>query len=174
VIQEEREGPSSEDGHVPRPTQDLLRSDFLNPSSPPSPPQKRKLHSPPPQPVKKARASSPASRPKPAKVEKIKAVKKEWNDSDEDAKFAAELDQALNSGGRRKTRGGGTATRAKPRAKRVKSGNDGTKKKRAPNPNSPFHRPMLLSPQLTNVILETELSRPVDLFGMANGVASCE
>jgi chromatin remodeling complex protein RSC6 len=161
VIQKEREGPSSEDEHVPRPTQDLLHSDFLNPSSPPSPPQKRKLHSSPPQPIKKVRASSPASRPKPAKVKKVKTEEKERNDSDEDAKFAAELDQALNSGGMRKTRGGGTATRAKPRIKRVKNGDDGTKKKRAPNPNSPFHRPMLLSPQLTDVILETELSRPV-------------
>ena len=158
MIQQEREGPASEDEHDPsRPTQDLLMSDLPNRSSPP---QKRKFDSSPPLPSKKARASPPVA---PIKVEsRIKVEKHERYDSDEDAKFAAELDQALNSEPRRKTRGTASGTRTKPRAKKVKNGDDGEpKKKRAPNPNNAFYAPMFLSPQLSDVIFETELSRPV-------------
>jgi upstream activation factor subunit UAF30 len=158
VIQKEREGPSSEE-ETPRPSKDLLKSDFLHPSSPP---QKRKLNSSPPVPSKKVRASSPPTRPKPSKSN----VKVEY-DSDEDARFAAELDQALNSGSMRKTRGAASGTRGTPRTKKTKNEDgDVPKKKRAPNPNSAFHAPMLLSPQLTDVVFETELSRPVGLIKM--------
>lgn len=74
---------------------------------------------------------------------------------------------ALNSTGRR-TRGaaGGTRTKPRPKKKVAKNGEEGEKKKRAPNPNNAFHAPMLLSPQLTDVVFEKELSRPVRFVRM--------
>jgi chromatin remodeling complex protein RSC6 len=75
---------------------------------------------------------------------------------------------ALNSTGRR-TRGAAAGTRTKPRPKKkkvAKNGEEGEKKKRAPNPNNAFHAPMLLSPQLSEVVFETELSRPVGFIGV--------
>jgi upstream activation factor subunit UAF30 len=161
VIRKEREGSSDEEESKPlaRPVQDLLKSDLMHPSSPAP---KRKLGSSPPSasplPVaKKPRASPPVPRAKPKPV----AVKEPY-DSDEDAKFAAELDMALNSTGRR-TRGAaaGTRTKSRPKKKAAKNGEEGEKKKRAPNPNNAFHAPMLLSPQLSEVVFESELSRPV-------------
>jgi upstream activation factor subunit UAF30 len=161
VIRKEREGSSDEEESKPpaRPAQDLLKSDLMHPSSPVP---KRKLGSSPPAasplPVtKKSRASPPVPRAK----QKTVGVKEQY-DSDEDAKFAAELDMALNSTGR-KTRGAAAGTRTKPRPKKktAKNGEEGEKKKRAPNPNNAFHAPMLLSPQLSEVVFESELSRPV-------------
>ena len=58
-------------------------------------------------------------------------------------------------------------TKGKPRPKKAKRGKAGEgedgepKKKRAPNPNSAFNAPMLLSPQLQDIVNETELPRPV-------------
>ena len=91
-------------------------------------------------------------------------MKRDHYDSEEDAKFAAELDLALNSTPTRKTRGAGT--RVKPRSKKIKNdgGEEGDlrpKKKRAPNPNNAFNAPLLLSPQLSAVVFDTELPRPV-------------
>jgi chromatin remodeling complex protein RSC6 len=125
----------------PRPSQDLLKSDLVHPSSPISSP-KRKPVAP--------RDSRPA-----------KKAKSEYT-SDDDAKFAAELDQALNATPVRKTRGGGGATRAKPKS-RVRAGDEDKKekKKRAANPNNAFNAPQLLSPQLAAVVGVTELPRPV-------------
>ena len=74
---------------------------------------------------------------------------------------------ALNSKPVRKTRGAASGTtKGKPRSKKTKrvkgEGEDGEpKKKRTPNPNSAFNAPMLLSPQLQEIVNETELSRPV-------------
>jgi hypothetical protein len=69
----------------------------------------------------------------------------------------------LNSKPIRKTRGAGA--RVKPRSKKIKNGGVEEdlrpKKKRAPNPNSAFNAPLLLSPQLADVVLDTELPRPV-------------
>jgi len=163
VIRKEREGSSDEEEQKPlaRPAKDLLKSDLLHPSSPA--PKRKFGSSPPPasSPVaKKPRASPPVPRAKPKPVTAVK----EPYDSDEDAKFAAELDMALNSTGRR-TRGAAAGTRTKPRPKKkkaAKNGEEGEKKKRAPNPNNAFHAPMLLSPQLSEVVFETELSRPVE------------
>ena len=157
VIREEREGLSDEDDRVAsRPTEDLLKSDLLHPSSPATKrdaPSSAHLR-----PAKKPRPSSPPARAKPAKP-----VKQPRYDSDEDAKFAAELDQVLNSTPVRKTRGAASGATRKPRPKKTKKDDDGetTKKKRAPNPNNAFHAPMLLSPQLTDVVFETELPRTV-------------
>jgi chromatin remodeling complex protein RSC6 len=160
VIRGEREGSSSEDDRPPpRPSHDLLKSDLLHPSSP-APKRKQPASSPPAAPAsKKSRQTPPVPR-----VKSEKSAKQELYDSDEDARFAAELDQALNSGPTRRTRGAASGTRTKPRKKKVKNGEDGEKKKRAPNPNSAFHAPMLLSPQLADVVFETELSRPVRRF----------
>lgn len=175
IIREEREGsPDEEDNKcvTSRPTDDLLKSDILNPSPAP----KRKHHpassppsivrSPPPPPAKKRRPTSPPRHSKPV----VKQVKRDHHYiSDEDAKFAAELDLALNSTPKRKTRGAASGTnRMKPRSKKkVKNGDaDGEdippKKKRAPNPNSAFNAPMLLSPQLSDVVFDSELPRPVE------------
>jgi chromatin remodeling complex protein RSC6 len=162
VIRREREGSTDEEEEKPlaRPAKDLLKSDLLHPSSPAQ--SKRKFASSPTTipspPAKKPHTSPPVPRTKP----KPPAPVKEAHDSDEDAKFAAELDMALNSTGRR-TRGAVAGTRTKPRPKKkaVKNGEPVEKKKRAPNPNNAFHQPMLLSPQLSDVIFETELSRPV-------------
>jgi len=134
---------------------------------PSSPAVKRKEHpsSPPtgPSPPKKAR-STPPSKPKTKPVKQEKTSKEYVYDSDEDAKFAAELDMALNSG--RTTRGGTSSTKPKSRSKKQKNGDkdDKPKKKRAPNPDNPFMAPMLLSPQLAEVVFETELPRPVSLL----------
>jgi hypothetical protein len=157
AIRGEREGSSSDDERPPaRPSHDLLKSDLLHPSSP-APKRKLPASSPPTAPApKKSRPTPPVPRPKPEK-----SAKQELYDSDEDARFAAELDQALNSGPTRRTRGAASGTRPKPRKKKVKNGEEGEKKKRVPNPNSAFHAPMLLSPQLSDVVFETELSRPV-------------
>ena len=89
--------------------------------------------------------------------------------SDDDAKFAAELDEMLNSTPVRKTRGGRAASgRSKPKSRvQAKDGGDEEKKerkKRAANPNNAFNAPQLLSPQLAAVVGETELSRPVCLI----------
>jgi len=97
-------------------------------------------------------------------VKHEKSVKQDFYDSDEDARFAAELDLALNSTPVRKTRGAASGTKSKPRGKKAKNGDTGDqppKKKRAPNPNNAFNAPMLLSPQLAEVVFETELPRPV-------------
>jgi chromatin remodeling complex protein RSC6 len=76
---------------------------------------------------------------------------------------------ALNSAPVRKTRGAAqgkpkTKPKSKPRKKKQNDGQEGDdtpKKKREPNLNNAFHQPMLLSPQLSEVVFETELSRPV-------------
>ena len=73
---------------------------------------------------------------------------------------------ALNSTPVRKTRGAASGTKSKPRQQKKKrgkgDGDDGEpKKKRTPNPNSAFNAPMLLSPQLQQIVNEAELSRPV-------------
>jgi len=75
---------------------------------------------------------------------------------------------ALNSTPVRKTRGAVSGTKSKPRQQKKKRGKgdreDGEpKKKRTPNPNSAFNAPMLLSPQLQNIVNAAELSRPVNL-----------
>ena len=160
TIRDELEGSASnDDDHQQqsrRATQDLLKSDLIHPSSPvasvPSPKRKLLTSPPPPTPKKKPRPTS------------CPVVKRDHNESDEDAKFAAELDLALNSTPVRRTRGAVAGTRIKPRSKRkgkTEEEGDVPKKKRAPNPNSAFHAPMLLSTQLSEVILETELLRPV-------------
>jgi chromatin remodeling complex protein RSC6 len=165
VIREECEGPSSDENKKrvhSRPSQDLLKSDIINPSPAPpkrklSPSAKTKIRSPPP---KKPRPLSPNS----------KHIKRDHYNSDDDARFAAELDQALNSMPVRKTRGAASGTKPKSRPRKVKKGDDGElppKKKRAPNPNSAFNAPMLLSPQLAEVVFELELPRPVSTqFGI--------
>jgi chromatin remodeling complex protein RSC6 len=118
-----------------------------------SPPKRKPLATPDPRTPKKAKSAS---------TSKVYT-------SEDDAKFAAELHQVLNSTPVRKTRGGGGPNRSKPKSK-VRSGKDGDngvekkeRKKRAVNPNSPFNAPHLLSPQLAAVVGETELSRPVFL-----------
>lgn len=162
-IRDER-GDFSDEEHqriTSRSSQDLLKSDSLHPSPAPAAP-KRKVPSSSllvkPTLPKKPRPMSPAPLAKPPKP-----VKKESYDNDEDAKFAAELDLALNSEPVRKTRGAAAGGRTKPRAKKAKNKDDPDvpKKKRAPNPNSAFNAPMLLSPQLADVVFEPELPRPV-------------
>jgi chromatin remodeling complex protein RSC6 len=98
---------------------------------------------------------------------KVRApVKQGLYDSDEDAKFAAELDQALNSTPKRKTRGAGTEKQKRPKRPKKEGDDSLPKKKRAVNPNSAFHAPMFLSPQLADVVFETELPRPVSPWGV--------
>lgn len=89
---------------------------------------------------------------------------------------------ALNSTPVRKTRGAASGTKSKPRQQKKKrgkgDGDDGEpKKKRTPNPNSAFNAPMLLSPQLQQIVNEAELSRPVtkrNVYVCADvGLASC-
>lgn len=156
---------SEDDIHFARPSQDLLKSDLIHPS-----PLPVKRKSPPP-----STSNAPAKRPKTATAAAPKVPKKDAYDSDADAKFAAELDQMLNSAPVRKTRGQGTQ-KTKPKAKKVKrkeknGDEDGEvkKKKRAANPNNGFNAPLFLSPQLSAVVYESELSRPVRsymLFGV--------
>lgn len=155
TIREEREGSSDEEDSrvTSRPTQDLLKSDSALPSSP----AKRSVPaSTLSRPVKKPRPSAPSTN-------QLNSAKHDNYDSDEDAKFAMELDQALNSTPVRKTRGASSGTTKKPRSKKSKKdeGEEKPKKKRKINPNSAFHAPMLLSPQLSEVVQETELPRPV-------------
>jgi hypothetical protein len=168
VITKERKGSSDEDDtNTTRPPsrspQDLLKSDLLSPSSSPVT-AKRKQYPNSSLPVKEPR-SPPPKKSRPA------VVKREAYNSDDDAKLAAELDQLLNSSPRRKTRGATSGAKAKPRSKKIKvkngAGDDGElppKKKRTPNPNSAFNAPMLLSPQLAEIVFETELPRPVTLI----------
>jgi hypothetical protein len=148
AIREEREGSADteplEAREPPRPPQDLLKSDLVHPSSPLSSPKRKPVAPRDPRPAKKA-----------------KSVGKSEYTNDDDAKFAAELDQVLNSTPVRKTRGGGGATRAKPKSRVRGDEEKKEKKKRAANPNNAFNAPQLLSPQLAAVVGVTELPRPV-------------
>ena len=154
VIRQEREGNSdSENDRVTsRPSQDLLKSDIIHPSSPAP---KRKL------------PSTISTSPSVIKKPRPQPVKKDRHDTERDAKLAAQLHEAINSTPVRKTRGAASGTKVKPRSKKIKikngedNGDEPPKKKRAPNPNSAFNAPKLLSQQLADVVHETELSRPV-------------
>src|SRR5579871_6486807 len=107
-----------------RPAKDLLQSDLIHPSSPIT---KRKVPSSPPtrpSPPKKVRPSPPPKKP----IKQEKSSKAYVYDSDEDARFAAELDLALNSS--RTTRGARTGTKPKSRAKKQKNGQSEDKPKK--------------------------------------------
>ncbi|KAF2684777.1 SWIB-domain-containing protein [Lentithecium fluviatile CBS 122367] len=107
---------------------------------------------------------------------KVKKVKKERSAEDDDAALAARLQAEENMRSRaRSTRGGNTKKKAplpkkrkekKKSSNRVKdeddsdiaSGSGGEKK--SPSRKGGFHKPMALSPALSELLGETQLSRP--------------
>ncbi|EOA80808.1 hypothetical protein ACJQWK_09858 [Exserohilum turcicum] len=103
---------------------------------------------------------------------KKKTKKPKVKDEDDDAAFAARLQAEENARMGRATRGGNTKRRApapKKKAKKkssnrvdddsdVGSGSGGEKK--SPSRKGGFHKPMALSPALSHLLGETQLSRP--------------
>ncbi|EMD90943.1 hypothetical protein COCC4DRAFT_194629 [Bipolaris maydis ATCC 48331] len=114
--------------------------------------------------------SGPDENPPPKKKNKKTKVK----DEDDDAAFAARLQAEENARMGRATRGGNTKRKApapkkkakKKSANKVKddddsdigSGSGGEKK--SPSRKGGFHKPMALSPALSELLGETQLSRP--------------
>ncbi|EMD61970.1 hypothetical protein COCSADRAFT_226390 [Bipolaris sorokiniana ND90Pr] len=114
--------------------------------------------------------SGPDENPPPKKKNKKTKVK----DEDDDAAFAARLQAEENARMGRATRGGNTKRKApapKKKAKKksankvkddddsdVGSGSGGEKK--SPSRKGGFHKPMALSPALSELLGETQLSRP--------------
>ncbi|KAH9860531.1 hypothetical protein J1614_011862 [Plenodomus biglobosus] len=114
--------------------------------------------------------SEPDDAPRPKKkVKKSRAV------AEDDAAFAARL-QAEENARLRSTRGGNTKRRAAPKkvekktkkksATRVKDDDDSDvnsdsgAEKKSPSRKGGFHKPMALSPALSDLLGETQLSRP--------------
>ncbi|KAF3912060.1 hypothetical protein ABW21_db0202120 [Orbilia brochopaga] len=88
---------------------------------------------------------------------------------DDDARLAAKLQAEWNSQDRPSRSAAAKRKVVAPRKKKKSSATvsddsgaeeGGEKKKRKINPNNPFHQPLLLSPQLSSLLGETQLSRP--------------
>ncbi|KAK9468531.1 SWIB/MDM2 domain-containing protein [Lipomyces arxii] len=98
-----------------------------------------------------------AKQDKAARKKKLIPVKAEVDHEKSDAELAAKLHGEINLS---RTRNGGPA-RSSTRGQRAKkNGNSVEKKPRSVNRNSVFHATNLLSPQLAELLGETELSRP--------------
>ncbi|KAJ4333165.1 hypothetical protein N0V87_007802 [Didymella glomerata] len=108
------------------------------------------------------------SAPPPKKAKKSKAAE------DDDAAFARKLQAEENARSGRATRGGNTRKKAplpkkktkKKSSNRVKDEDDSDiasgseKEKKSPSRKGGFHKPMALSPALSSLLNETQLSRP--------------
>lgn len=80
----------------------------------------------------------------------------EYPDISQDKHFAERLSTELNRRDLRDAR----KKRATPPQKKKKTTRESTDKRKTANTNNPFNKPMLLSPQLAELLGETELSRP--------------
>lgn len=93
-------------------------------------------------------------------------LKRSASSLDEDARLAAELHAQWNGG--RPSRRGKQAPKPAPKKKGRKKSDEMVnpeskkpeKKKRKVNPNSPFNAPLILSEPLSNLLGESQLSRP--------------
>lgn len=93
-------------------------------------------------------------------------LKRSASSLDEDARLAAELHAQWNGG--RPSRRGKQAPKPVPKKKGRKKSDEMVnpeskkpeKKKRKVNPNSPFNAPLILSEPLSNLLGESQLSRP--------------
>lgn len=88
------------------------------------------------------------------------AKDEEYPDISRDKHFAERLSTELNRRDLREAKRKRTTRTATPPAKKKKAMREPTDKRKAANANNPFNKPMLLSPQLAEILGETELSRP--------------